>query len=172
MQRMRPRIGAVLAVLAVAAFPSAARAQAPDTTGPVITLTAPADNAVFTVGQAVVASYSCSDDTQVADCAGPVADGAALDTSTPGDRRFTVTAHDSAGNAGTLTHAYKVMPVLTLTLGQAPAFAPFLPGAGNDYTATMTATVESSAGSALLTMADPSASHPGHLMNGDAALPS
>jgi len=32
--------------------------------------------------------------------------------------------------------------------------------------------VESSAGSALLTMADPSASHPGHLMNGDAALPS
>jgi hypothetical protein len=182
---MRPRIGAALAVLAGAVFfAPAAHAQAPpDTTGPVITITTPADNDTYTVGQAVLASYGCTDDSGVADCTGPVASGAAVDTSTPGDHTFTVTAHDNATNASTLTHAYRVVAqddggaggdtgaTLTLTLGQAPAFAPFIPGVANDYTATMGATVVSTAGDGLLTVADPSTSNPGHLMNGALALP-
>ena len=85
---MRPRIGAAVVVLAVAALPSAARAQAPaDTTHPTITIATPADHAVYSVGQAVVASYSCADDSAVADCSGHLADGAAIDTSTAGATR-------------------------------------------------------------------------------------
>jgi hypothetical protein len=60
---------------------------------------------------------------------------------------------------------------LNLTLGQASAFAPFLPGVANTYTATITATMTSTAADALLTVADPSAANPGHLVNGAFVLP-
>jgi hypothetical protein len=63
-------------------------------------------------------------------------------------------------------------PTLTLTLGAPPAFAPFMPGVGTDYMASTTGVVNSSAAQAILTVADPSAVASGHLMNGDAALPS
>ena len=63
-------------------------------------------------------------------------------------------------------------PTLTLTLGAPPAFAPFIPGVGTDYVATTTGVVNSSAGDAILTVADPSTVASGHLLNGDAALPS
>ena len=62
-------------------------------------------------------------------------------------------------------------PTLTLTLGAPPAFAPFIPGVGTDYLATSSGVVNSSAGEAILTVADPSTVASGHLLNGDAPLP-
>jgi hypothetical protein len=74
--------------------------------------------------------------------------------------------------AGALPATAAADPTLTLTLGAPPAFAPFMPGVGTDYMASTTGVVNSSAAQAILTVADPSAVASGHLMNGDAALPS
>src|SRR3954468_13228185 len=60
-----------------------------------------------------------------------------------------------------------VPATLELTLGPAPSFGAFTPGATKDYTSTTTATVTSTAGDAALTYSDP-----GHLTNGAFALPS
>ena len=175
----RPWIGAALSVLAVAAVPATARAQAP--AGPTIHLDTPADGAVYTLNQPVQAAYSCVDpDSPVTDCVGTVASGSAVDTSTAGSFTFTVTSHDQAGDVSTMTHSYAVQTeaggttssTLTLTLGAAPAFSPFVPGVPMDYLATTSAVVNSTAGDALLTVADPSAVASGHLLNGDAPLPS
>jgi hypothetical protein len=179
MLMIRPWIGAALSVLAVAAVPATAHAQAPS--GPTIHLDTPADGAVYTLGQPVQAAYSCVDpDSPVTDCVGSVASGAALDTSTAGSFTFTVTSHDQAGDVSTVTHSYAVQTqaggttsaTLTLSLGAPPAFAPFQPGLGTDYLAATSAVVNSTAGDAVLTVADPSAVASGHLLNGDAPLPS
>ena len=60
---------------------------------------------------------------------------------------------------------------LALTLGAPAAFAPFTPGVAKDYLATTTATVISTAGDATLTVADPSSTNTGKLVNGAFALP-
>ena len=65
-----------------------------------------------------------------------------------------------------------VPATLSLVLGQATAFGPFRVGQDGDYTASTTATVISTAGDAALSVADPSADHPGHLVNGTFFLPS
>ena len=62
-------------------------------------------------------------------------------------------------------------PTLALTLGAPASFAPFTPGVANTYTASTTANVVSTAGDALLSVADPSSNNPGHLVNGAFALP-
>jgi hypothetical protein len=54
MLMFRPWIGAALSVLAVAAVPATAHAQAP--AGPTIQLDTPADGAVYTLNQPVQAS--------------------------------------------------------------------------------------------------------------------
>ncbi|MBE2319049.1 metallophosphoesterase [Solirubrobacter sp. CPCC 204708] len=59
-----------------------------------------------------------------------------------------------------------VPATLALTLGKPAAFEPFVPGLPKTYTASTTATVVSTAGDATLTVADPSASNTGHLVNG------
>ena len=59
-----------------------------------------------------------------------------------------------------------VPATLNLTLGTPTAFAPFIPGVGKDYTATLTTQLLSTAGDATLTVSDPSATQTGHLMNG------
>ena len=64
-----------------------------------------------------------------------------------------------------------VPATLSLTLGTPATFAPFVPGVANDYTASTTATVVSSAGDATLSVADPSSDHTGHLVNGAFFLP-
>jgi hypothetical protein len=64
-----------------------------------------------------------------------------------------------------------VPPTLTLTMGPAPVFAPFIPGVDRDYTAQTTATVISTAGDATLSVVDPSSNHTGHLVNGSFFLP-
>jgi hypothetical protein len=64
-----------------------------------------------------------------------------------------------------------VPATLSLTLGPAAAFAPFTPGMTKTYTATQSANVISTAGDALLSVADPSANATGHLVNGSFSLP-
>ena len=49
--------------------------------------------------------------------------------------------------------------------------APFTPGVPKDYTASTTANVISTAGDATLSVADPSSTNTGHLMNGSFFLP-
>ena len=64
-----------------------------------------------------------------------------------------------------------VPATLSLTVGSAPGFGTFLPGLAKDYLSGTTATVISTAGDALLTVADPSPLATGHLVNGTIALP-
>ena len=59
----------------------------------------------------------------------------------------------------------------SLTLGAPASFGAFTPGVARTYTASTTANVISTAGDAALTVADPSATHTGHLVNGAFALP-
>ncbi len=59
-----------------------------------------------------------------------------------------------------------VPPTLSLTLNGPASFAPFVPGAEQDYTASMDARVISTAGEATLRVSDP-----GHLANGPYELP-
>src|SRR5262245_17384396 len=59
-----------------------------------------------------------------------------------------------------------VPATLSLTLGNPASFGAFTPGTAKDYTASTTANVVSSAGDATLTVADPSATNTGKLVNG------
>ncbi|WP_053227172.1 hypothetical protein [Solirubrobacter soli] len=63
-----------------------------------------------------------------------------------------------------------VAPTLSLTLGAPASFGAFVPGVAADYTASTTATVTSTAGDATLSVADPSATATGKLVNGTFAL--
>jgi beta-glucosidase len=65
-----------------------------------------------------------------------------------------------------------VPTTLSLTLGSPATFGPFTPGVTKDYTASTTATVTSTAGDATLSVADPSSTATGHLVNGAFSLPS
>ncbi len=62
--------------------------------------------------------------------------------------------------------------VLSLTLGAPATFGAFTPGTTKDYTASTSANVLSTAGNALLSVSDPSANAPGHLINGSFSMPS
>jgi hypothetical protein len=76
------------------------------------TITAPANGAQLTLGQVVDASYSCQDPpggVGIASCAGPVATGSSVDTSTPGTHSFTVTATDVNGLTAVTTSTYTVL---------------------------------------------------------------
>jgi len=83
-----------------------------DTTPPVITLTTPAEGAVYTLNQVVSAGYTCEDEpggSGLASCVGDVPDGAAIDTASVGAKTFAVTAEDNTGNVASLTDAYSVV---------------------------------------------------------------
>jgi uncharacterized protein (TIGR03118 family) len=60
---------------------------------------------------------------------------------------------------------------LSLSLGPAVSFGAFTPGVGKDYDASTNATVISTAGNATLSVADPSSTATGHLVNGTFSLP-
>src|SRR4051794_10619130 len=64
-----------------------------------------------------------------------------------------------------------VPATLSLTLGPAAQFGAFTPGVTKTYLASTTASVTSSAGDALLSVADPSSFGTGHLVNGTFILP-
>ncbi len=63
-----------------------------------------------------------------------------------------------------------VPATLSLSLGASATFGAFTPGVAGDYTASTTATVTSTAGDATLTVADPSSTSTGKLVNGSFAL--
>jgi hypothetical protein len=99
---------------------------------PSASISSPADGAAFTFGQPVSASYTCADASGgpgIASCAGPVANGAAVDTSHPGSVSFTVTATSKDGQSATKTAGYAVLKAPTvlnaqpLTVTQTPAAA-------------------------------------------------
>ncbi len=65
-----------------------------------------------------------------------------------------------------------VPATLALTLGAPAQFGAFTPGVAKEYTASTQATVISTAGDATLTVADPSPTNTGKLVNGTFALAS
>ena len=65
-----------------------------------------------------------------------------------------------------------VPATLGLTLGTSASFGAFTPGVAKDYAAQTAATVISTAGDATLSVADPSSTATGHLVNGAFSLPS
>ena len=71
----------------------------------------------------------------------------------------------------TSTVGGNVPATLSLTLGSAASFGGFTAGVAKDYDAQMSANVISTAGDATLSVADPSANVPGHLVNGAFSLP-
>jgi hypothetical protein len=80
-----------------------------DLTPPTVHILSPLDGAVYLLDEEVSADYSCSDGAGVATCAGPVPDGAPVDTGSVGSREFTVTASDAAGNTASATSRYRVV---------------------------------------------------------------
>jgi hypothetical protein len=83
-----------------------------DLTAPTIDLLAPLDGAVYLLDQKIRAGYGCADEaggSGLVSCAGPVADGAFLDTGSVGSRGFTVTAADGAGNTAAATARFRVV---------------------------------------------------------------
>jgi cytochrome c len=84
----------------------------------------------------------------------------------------TVTVTVSGASTSTPGDVFGEVPgVLSLQLGGLAMFSPFQAGATRDYTASTTATVISTAADASLTVADPSSTATGHLVNGTYALP-
>jgi len=84
-------------------------AVAIDRTAPTITLTTPSNGASYLLDAQVLAGYSCDDGASgLATCAGPVANGDAVDTSSTGSFTFMVNASDRAGNTASATNRYSV----------------------------------------------------------------
>lgn len=109
----------------VALAPStAAQVQISYTQPPAISIVTPADGAVYTQAQAVAAIYSCAspDGAGITSCAGPVANGGPLDTTTLGLHTFTVEAKDSDGGFASRTVTYMVVaPPAVVPLTVAPS---------------------------------------------------
>ena len=80
---------------------------------PTIAISSPTAGATVTQGQALTASYECSSPDvpaiPIAECAGSVPDGAALDTSTLGPHTLTVEAEDLAENTASASVSYTVV---------------------------------------------------------------
>jgi len=85
---------------------------------PTIAITTPANGATYTQGEVVNASYSCTppEGTTVETCEGPVADGAAIDTSTLGPHGFKVEAEDADGATASKEVTYTVVAAPTISI--------------------------------------------------------
>lgn len=76
---------------------------------PIVSITTPPDGAVYLLNAAVNADYACMDSLSgVRSCSGPVANGAAVNTSSAGGHPFTVNSKDAADNTASSTHNYAV----------------------------------------------------------------
>jgi endonuclease G len=85
-----------------------------DLKGPVITVTTPANGAVYQLHQMVNASYICPDGgSGPATCVGTVPNLSHINTSTLGSKTFVVNATDALGNASSSTVTYDVRRTLT-----------------------------------------------------------
>ena len=100
---------------------------------PTASITTPAEGAVYTEGQTVDASYTCTEGTGgpglkpgSEGCSGTVAKGGAVETSTPGEHHFTVTATSKDGLSKAQTVSY--------TVGAPPTASITTPAEGAVYT--------------------------------------
>lgn len=82
--------------------------KATDTTPPVVSSVAPAQNARYLIQQRVTVNYSCTDPSTVTLCSGSLPMGAHLDTSRLGEKTFIVTATDGQGNTGSTLINYTI----------------------------------------------------------------
>ena len=81
-----------------------------DKTLPDVSINIPAHGASFVVGQSVNASWMATDTlSEIETTTATVENGSPINTAAEGDRLFTVTAVDKAGNETTVTHDYKVL---------------------------------------------------------------
>ena len=81
-----------------------------DISPPVVTVTSPAQDAVFRVLDNILGVWAASDGLSGIDSeSGTVASGSPIDTSTQGLNSFTVTATDVAGNTTIVAHSYSVV---------------------------------------------------------------
>jgi pimeloyl-ACP methyl ester carboxylesterase len=80
-----------------------------DKTSPTGQITTPANGAVYLLNAIANAAYGCADGLSgVTACAGTVGAGAAVDTATVGDKTFSVSVADAAGNQSAASHSYTV----------------------------------------------------------------
>jgi hypothetical protein len=80
-----------------------------DTVAPKAAIKRPANGATYALNKVVLASYTCTDGISgVNSCVGTVADGASINTSTPGIQTFSVVAIDNAGNTTNRSITYTV----------------------------------------------------------------
>jgi hypothetical protein len=162
-------------------------AYAPDSTMPTITSATEGGN--FKVGSTATMEFSCADDVAVASCVGSSPSGSQVDSAKLGNKSFTVTATDSAGNITTKTINYKinsvdfpvtvsggsVEPTLGLSLQTPPSgttFGAFTPGLAKTYESNLTASVTSNLANTTLSVYDPATTNTGRLVNGTRALTS
>jgi hypothetical protein len=158
-----------------------------DLTGPTIDIASPVAGSVLTKNSVVPADFSCADaETAVESCVGTVADGAPIATGQIGSNfEFTVTAKDLAGNSTSRTVLYSVLnttadgtvtgtvpATLSLSVGPPATFGAFTAGLPRIYNTSTSAEVISTGGDATLSVADPSSTATGHLVNGTFSLPS
>src|SRR5215217_8845777 len=90
---------------------STTSAASVDATKPTIALSTPADGATYALNQDVAAKYSCQDEnggSGLKSCEGTVPNDSPIDTASPGQKSFTVTATDNAGNTDSVTRTYTV----------------------------------------------------------------
>ncbi len=86
---------------------------------PSVTITTPAEEAAYTRGQVINANYNClpGEGTSVKTCAGPVANGAPLETATLGEHEFLVKAEDDDKGKSARSVSYTVFapPAVEIT---------------------------------------------------------
>jgi Tol biopolymer transport system component len=81
-----------------------------DGTGPDVQITSPENGARYDLDAEVLADFACPDvGSGAVTCVGTVADGARIDTSSPGTKTFSVTSRDAAGNTTTRSVSYTVV---------------------------------------------------------------
>jgi hypothetical protein len=124
--RIQPKIfgGTPVVDMGAAEFP-AIRLQ------PSASIVTPSNGATYALGRAVKASYSCTEGgggPGISSCAGTVPNGAAIDTSTTGTHKFTVTATSSDGKTGGASVTYTVAAAPSVTIAAPLSGARYIRG--------------------------------------------
>lgn len=131
----------------------------PDVTAPTITIDGPSDGMHVQQHAPLTAHFHCGDSgAGVASCAGTVADGQLIDTSSPGLHTFTVDAVDHAGNHASVSSRFTVDPTPTFPVtgtvstlpGKAPLMGVSVQARNADSHELVTATTTSSDGTYTL----------------------